>query len=395
MSKFGTTKIEKPLDLFGNVSTVSRETIIELKSIYGKSALRDVESTTGSATITGAVGDDEFTLSTGTTTGSDARFDSAERGRYVPGTEGEVGIGIRLPATAYTGTAKAEWGYFDDNNGFGFGVDATGTYVFILRGGSYSKTYQSSWNQDVMDGTGESGETLDLQEGNIFQVDYAWYGYGNIEFNIVVSDATDKQEKITVHKFSPSQQTSILNPNLPIAALVDNGDTTTDYVVYVAGRQYSIFTPYRPNNRINSQYVLQKGSINTTFLPVVSFRKKTAYKSVAVKLEGIDIITDADILYQVKLNPSLTSPSYGTPTDTTAAETACEVDTSASAISGGELLYQGLIDASGAGASSSGSSSTDLLRFAIPEEQPVSVAVRRITGTGATVSCVLRWREEW
>lgn len=176
---------------------------------------------------------------------------------------------------------------------------------------------------------------------------------------------------------------------------VTNGSATTNQQVYVGGRQYSIYNEYLPNRRTNSQYRLAQGSIGTTFLPAISFRRKSTFESVSVKVEGFDLITDADLVYQLRLNASLTSPTYATPTDTTAAETACEVDVSASAVSGGELLYEGLVAASGSGNTSKGSSSETGLYIDIPSVQPITLCIRRVSGTGATVSSVLRWREEW
>ena len=57
-------------------------------------------------------------------------------------------------------------------------------------------------------------------------------------------------------------------------------------------------------------------------LPLVTFRRKSAYESVSVKTQGFDIITDTDLVYEIRLNGSLTGESYGTPTDHTASETA-------------------------------------------------------------------------
>lgn len=96
-----------------------------------------------------------------------------------------------------------------------------------------------------------------------------------------------------------------------------------------------------------------------------------------------------------KVDGSLTSASYGTPTNTTAGETCMEVDTSATAISGGELIYEGLVNTSGAGGTASGGIDINSLLLDIPADKPVSLCVRRIAGTNATVSAVVRWTEEW
>lgn len=385
--------IDKPRTMFGAIDVSQRISVIELKSNYGLSALRDIQSVTGSATITND--GTEYNLSTGTTTGSNAVLDSAERGRYLPGSQAEAGIGIRIDET-FTGTAYAQWGYFDGNDGFGFGVDSTGIFVFTRKGASDTKVYQSNWNADTLDGSGNSGLTLALNEGNIFQIDYSWYGYGAVDFKVVLADSNNQQQVITVHRFSPSQATSVADPNLPLRAEVDNGGTTTDYDVFVGGRQYSVYVPFDPNTRINSHRRDTLGSIGTTFLPVISFRKKSNFKSVAAKIRGFDMKVDADMYYQLRLNGSLTGASYGTPSDTAAAETAFEVDTTASAILGGELIYQGLISSTGAGVAAAGSLVENGLRIDIPDTQPVTLCVRRVSGTGGTATgSVVRWSEEW
>lgn len=376
---------------FGEVKANIRVPIIELKSTYGLSALRDVTT----VVETGAVTNDltEYKLATGTTTAASAKLESAERGRYIPGVEAQAGIGVRVDH-AFTGTQSAEWGYFDSANGLGYGVDATGIYVFVLRGSSYTKIYQSSWNADKVDGTGSSHTTLSLAKGNIFSVNITWYGYGVIEFSVYLPDSSGRQIKVIVHRFSPSAQTSIANPNLPITASVSNGGTTANIDLYVGGRQFSIYSDYVPNRRVNAQERIAMGSVGETFLPVVSFRKKSAFRSVSVKLEGMDILVNGDMFYEVRLAPTLTEPSFGTPTGTTAAETACEVDIVASGITGGQILYKGMIKATGAGQNVGGDKAV-AINFDVPGEQIVTLCIRRNASTGGTVSAVVRWAEEW
>lgn len=393
MSWIQNQTIIKPITMFDSVNVSQRTPIIELKSTYGLSVLRDRQVVSGSGTVTNNT--IEYNLSTSTTTASSAILESAERGRYLPGSMAQAGIGVRTSGT-FTGTSYARWGYFDDNNGFGFGVDVTGTYVFTRRAAVDTKVYQSSWNTDKLNGTGSSALTLALIEGNIFQIDFSWYGYGAIEFKIVLADANFKQQVITVHRFSPSQQTSVENPNLPIRAEANNGNTTTDYDVFIGGRQFSVYEPFNPNTRVNSHRRDSLTSIGTTFLPVISFKRKTAFVSVAAKMQGIDLEVSTDMYYQIRVNGALTGASYGTPADTTASETAMEVDTTASAIAGGELLYQGLISATGVGLSSVGSLLNSGLFVDIPAELPITLCVRTVTGSGASATgAVVRWTEEW
>jgi len=246
-----------------------------------------------------------------------AKIVEEERGRYMPGAEGEAGIGIRFEGS-FAGDEQANWGYYDGKQGFGFGAD---------------------------------------------------------------------------HRFSPSEQTSISDPNLPITAEVSNGIVTNDIVMYVGGRQYSVYVNFQPSKRTNSERVLTK-TIGDTLTPIISFKRKSDYESVASKIAGLDILTDSELLYQFRVNGTLTGAVFGTPTDVSASETAMESDVTATAISGGELLEQGLVDASGFRFQISGNQSIRSLGIEIPALQPVTLCARAVTGT-ATVSAIARWSEEW
>lgn len=397
MSYFTSVGITDPLTGFGELLVTERTPVVELKSNYGSSNIRDITTVTG----TGAVGNSagEYSVSTGATTASTAGLASAERGRYQPGAQAQAGIGVRLPATTYTGTAEARWGYFDTDNGFGFGIDATSPFVFTRRAGADTDVAQADWNRDTLNGNGPSGVTLDLTKGNIFQIDFSWYGYGVIQYKVVLPNTSGRQTSIVVHEFTPVAQTSVVDPNLPINVVTSNGDTTTNYVAYVGGRQFSVLTKFEPNRRINGNRRLSQGSIGTTFVPLISFRRKSAFRSVSVKIDGFDIITDQALVWEIRSGvevADLTGESFGTPVNTTAAETAVESDIAATAVTNasGEFIAGGIVNATGSGNKASGSFSTDQLQFDVPDLQIITLQARSISGT-ATVSSFFRWKEEW
>lgn len=392
MAELVQRRIASPLTLFGKVKTANKNAVIELKSTYGISKFRDITAAAGSGEVTNDR--TEYSVATGATSGSTATLDSAERGRYQPGTECEAGIGVRCDNT-FTDDEDSKWGYFDDVNGFGYGEDATGIYVFIRKDSTDTKVYQTNWNGDRLNGIDTSGLTLKLSDGNIFQINYSWYGYGAIYMNVIIADNDNTQRLINIHKFSVIGETSVLDPNLPIRVEADNGTTTSDITVYVGGRQYSVYQKFNPSKRLNSERVLNVGSIGTTFVPLISFRRKSNYLSVAAKVEGYKLISDESLVYQVIIGGTLTGASFGTPTDLSASETAMEADISATAISGGEVAYQELLSVVGTGNTATGADSLQNLLTEIPGDLPVTLAVRTITGTGATVSALIRWTEEW
>jgi len=107
------------------------------------------------------------------------------RGRYAPGVTAEVGVGIR---TTERPTGNQIWrvGVFNGSDGLYFGEDSNGVFVARERSNTEKdKIYQENWNLDVLDGSNNddnpSNYTLDLNEGVIFRIVYAWYGYGQIQ----------------------------------------------------------------------------------------------------------------------------------------------------------------------------------------------------------------------
>jgi hypothetical protein len=377
--------------LFNEMIVTERTPLIEINSALGISVLRDVTAVTNTGTVTNSGG--ENILSTGATTGSTASLTTVEYGRYYPGTSAQQGMGIRAPGT-YTGTAFAEWGYFGAADGFGFGTDATGTYVFYTRNSTQTKVYQSSWSLDVMDGTGPSGATFDKANGNIFQLNFSWYGYGVIEWTIVTDLPSGRQGSVVVHRYTPTTTNSIQNPNQPIAMKISNGDTTTDYTVYGGGRQFSVYGRYVPSIRKTHENRLSVTSVGTTFVPLVTFRRKAGFESYPVRFHQVGLLSNAELLWEIIVGGTLTGASFGAITNVPTTETALEVDIAATAITGGQKTESGFVSTSGGGATSRGGFSSSSYEVELPGTTVFTLCARTITGT-ATVSSILGMEEEW
>ena len=375
---------------FGEMRTVEKTPIVELTSSYGLSAYRDIVTLAGTGAATTAGGEHLLAVSGGTDA---VTLDSAERGRYKPGYAGEVGIGLRMPA-APTGNQVVTWGYSDGTDGLYFGRDATSVYVARLSGGVETRVNQASWNADKLDGTGSSGLTLDMARGNIFQIVFSWYGYGTIEFNVVKTDTNGKQRVIVVHRMVVDGAPSIQNPNLPIRIKTANNGTASALSVYVGGRQFSVIGRYAPNERLTTASRLSVAAIGTTSIPLLSMRHKSAFVAVPVRIAFIELVSDASAVLEVYLNASLTGASYAAVPNIAAAETALERDITASAVSGGNMIYSSLITASGTGANRVGSGTPRALSIYIPALLPVTLALRAVTGT-VTASALLGMLEDW
>jgi len=329
-----------------------------------------------------------------TANGTDSAIvDTVEIGRYMPGYSAQAGVGIRIP-TLPTGNQYAVWGYLNDNNGLYFGVDSEGIYVAQLSGGVETKTYQSDWNVDPLNGAGPSALTLSLSQGNIFQITFSWYGYGVIEFQLVLADANNRQKVFTVHRFVPSNSVSIQNPNLPIRIEANNDGTATAFNVYIGGRQFSIIGEYVAHERITPAKRLNVTGITTTLTPIISFRRKSGFESIPTRVEDAVLITSGNTLLELYTNSTLTTPSWTSIQGVATTETILEVDYTAATMSGGNLDYSALVQASGSGGFRGGSVTLQGLSLPLPLMQPVTLAARSLSGT-VDVSAILTMFEEW
>lgn len=394
-------EVDSPQSLFSEVITVERTPIFEIIPVKGISRFRDITAVTGSGTANSIPG--EIVLSTGTTSNSTSQLRTAERGRYMAGYGGNIGQGIRFSANTFSSTSKAFWGYgANTSSGFFFGVDANRIFTEVKRNSvTLEKKYRSDWNKDSVDGTGPSGIDLDLENGNIFQIDYSYYGHGDIEFNLIDQRRSDlKQKKIPLHVFRPINKTSVEYPNLNVIQQIENGDQSANLAMFVAGRQYSVFGPFDPNNRLVSQEKIGKGT-DGTLRPIISAKSKNTDQdlSVAKKIDGFDIVPSTENLFvEVRLNPTVSNTQvFQTATDHTDDETATIFDTTANTISGGEIIWKGIVSVSVGRANEPGSGARekDGLFITIPENQTVSIACRTISGGAGTVSAIMRIREEW
>lgn len=383
--------------LLGEQQVAEFSPLIELDSSNGLSTVyRDTTETTNSGSVSNSNG--EHKLSTGTTSGSDAKLFTKEKGRYQPGITAIPGLAMRCP-TALSSDEETRWGYFDDTDGMFFGEDSTGIFVRHRHNSTdEDKVYQSNWNVDTLDGSGDqnnpSGLSINISNVEAFRMPFLWYGGGPIEMMVEILDSDNRLSNVVVHRFGPPSGEPILsNPKLPIRAEADNGTTTTDVELFVQGRHFAVIGRYNPNRRDTAEERLGV-STSTTVIPLVTFQKKSGriHANKSVKVSNISLLSDTNSLWEVILDGSLTDSNFTSPSRIDASETAIEVDTSATAISGGTAIAKGLV----AGGQGSFSDVAGISRLGtdLPEGTTVTIAIRTVSGTG-TASSVFTAQEEW
>ena len=380
---------------FSEQLTAERTTIMELKSIYGISNIRDRVTTTNTGTVTNDFREYKLNVNG---SNSQARITSVERGRYIPGKSAEYGIGIRTETSTLTGDTVMRWGALNDTNGMFFGLDSNGIFVSILDNEvEIPRTYQKDWNLDKLDGTGPSREKIDLTKANIFQIEYTWYGYGVINFKVQLK-TLEGMKIVTCHRYIVDSQVSVGDPNLPITVDVNQTGSANNASLFIAGRQFSVLGSYTPSFRSLSDYVIGKSVPVLTGepTPIISFKQKEAYANVVAKLSGIDLVTNNSVMIEVYVcdEGDITGASFVTPTRKKTNETSFEVDKSASAvdISNANLLYRLLLKGGDRNTRTQGSFDNILLD--VPEGK-VLVITGFALGSTATVDGVVNLIEEW
>lgn len=378
---------------FDELVTAQRTSRINFKPTWGVSDFRDTTTTGTGSTITETNG--EFKLSTGTNTAGSATIETKQRGQYQAGTTGEWGIGIRIPVLP-TGAAYAEWGYFDDNNGFGFGIDATSMYVFRVTGGTKTKTYQANWNGDKLDGTGESGLTVDVTNGYIYQGEFTWYGYGDIDFYVHMLDEVKQEHRlIRTHWITVDNAASIVDPNQPLRIAASNGGSnTTNFDVYVGGRQFSFIDGNSVPQERDTPAIRENVTVSSaTYVPILGIRKKANLNgrtnSTNCRVDSIVVGANNDV-YWILASGSSVDGSWVNIPNVDAATTGIEYNISATTGTIGRVIEQGFVYASNAVKSVI---PTQAQIYMGNNEEMVLWAKRK--STNAAVDSVITVKEEW
>ena len=317
--------------------TPNKSTQIAVQPMWGISRLRDTTTENNGATVSSDSGG-ELKLTTGSNSSGNCRLRTKQFGRYRSGDMVETGCAVRFTSDVSGGTSgqKIEWGPLTDNNGFGWGVDGSGLYVFRRSGTSDTTTRQSKWSEDPLDGTGPSGLDLDLSDGATFHVLYGWYGTRPIRFFAEVHDPELRLNRLVeVHRIRVTGSPSIEDPNLPIAVEADNDGTASSIDAFVGGRQFSLIGGGGSlSTRSVTAYAEGNPALtlsDDTWTEVVAVRRKSQLNSrentITAFLKETTVVAGNRIIFRVEQDATIdsaNSASWSTPDGWDASETAIE-----------------------------------------------------------------------
>lgn len=245
-------------------------------------------------------------------------------------------------------------GYFTANNGVYLENDS-GTNYLVLR--SYvtgnvveTKIVQSEWNTDKFDSTGYSSQGtgpehvggLDVTKSNLFWLDVEWLGVGDVRCGFLV-DGLLKTAHI-FHNDNRNPTTYMRSAILPLRYEIFNKGVTSSNTVM---RQIcSTVISEGGYNQVNqsrsaSNPITGKNLTSSINNPMVSIRLKTNRLNAVVVPVSVDLYGLQATAFKYRIFENVTSLTDASWTTTDAAS-AVEYDISATAMTGGTLIKEGI-----------------------------------------------------
>jgi len=328
------------VDAFGRVRVSQPYTLFDSQNRYAIDNQFDTSTATGGST-TYLPNEASVRMDVTTSSGSEVVRQSYRCMPYQPG-KGLLVLETFVMNSPKTGLRQRA-GYFGTQNGV-FIQQVDSTVSFILRSyitGSVSDARtvnQADWNGDKLDGTGDSGYTLDLTKAQILWMDFEWLGVGSVRCGFIIDG-----EYIVCHTFENANDiTSVYMTTaiLPIRYEITNTAATASAssLKQICSSVVSEGGYEQTSIEHVARRTTTKTSIGTTFLPLVSIRlASTALNAVVlpVKFNVMPTSTGDDFeVILAKNSTGLTSASWAA----VSSDANVEQDTSATAMTVGTIV---------------------------------------------------------
>ena len=256
---------------------------------------------------------------------------------YVPGKSQEIWLTF-LFGSAVTNVTRRS-GYFDPENGVFLEQTSSGV-SFVVRSktsGSVVDTAiaQADWNGDKLDGTGDSGVTLDFSKTQFMTIDFQWQGVGSVRFGFFVNG-----KNVTAHMidFANAQSTVYMStPSLPVRHEITNTGATAS--INTMTELCTAVTSNGGENPSGLGFTKSNGttgrSVTTTNTPILAIRLKNVHggddNRVTVELSHISVfITGNDnVHFELKHmhDPTGITATWNDVSDDSAVEFSTDIST--------------------------------------------------------------------
>lgn len=325
-------------DAFGRLRVSQPYTLFDSQNRFATDNQFDTSTASGGST-TYLTNESSVQLSVTTTTNSEVVRQTYRVFPYQPGK------GLLLLATFCMNTPTADLrqrvGYFGTQNGVFLQANGT-TISFVLRtytSGSVDDTRtinQADWNGDKLNGTGDSGYTLDLSKTQILWMDFEWLGVGSVRCGFIIDG-----EYIVCHTFNNANSLTkvyMTTAVLPVRYEIKNLSATSGSMRQICSSVVSEGGYEQTSIEHVARRTATRTSISTTFVPLVSIRLASTALGAVVLPNRVNIMpTSTGDDFEVILAKNctgLTSASWAA----VDSDANVEMDTSATAMTLGTIV---------------------------------------------------------
>lgn len=308
------------LDAFGKLRTSSGVSLLEIGFQYDLAPLFVEPITATNGTVTHDADKSSAVL---TVTADDGSSAAIQTYRYAPYERGRSQFTKQtFVMGAAVANVRRRAGYFDAENGCLIEQNGTTDVAIVKRSnttGAVTNTRitQANWNIDTLDGTGPSGVTLDLSNGQIFCTDWQWLGTGRLRAGFDIGGRI-----IWVHEFLHANETATqpytTTATLPLRWEMTNTAASAGATMYcVCGDVESEGGLSNPASYSFSAANTANVNTSTTRAALLAIRPAVDYPSggptnrQTIIPRSVTVISaSADVLVDVFYNPTLTGGSW-------------------------------------------------------------------------------------
>lgn len=388
-------------DMFGRAKVSDPFTLFDSQHRY-KDSGDFSDETSGTATVSHLPNESTALLTIGTASGDKITRESRRVFAYQPGKSLQV-MQTFVFAPPKSGLRQRA-GYFSRQNGVYVEQDGFNAYIvirsFVTGQVTDLRIPQSQWNVDPLNGSGPTDLVLDLTKAQIFITEYEWLGVGSVRAGFMINGVF-----ITAHQFNHANLISSVyttTATLPVRYEIENTAATASSsamrqicVSVISNGGYQRTTEDWTAARTTSV------NISTDLYPIAAIRLATGRTDAVIIPASLSVLPTAQGNYQYALvrNPSaVTGGSWVTHTTSTGN---VEYNISATAMTGGSVVFEGFLSSSNQASSAINLGNSDITRFDLQlgrtnATTPVSdVMVLAVRSLGGTQGCIgsLSWND--
>jgi len=310
-------------DAFGRLQVAAPQTLLDSQNVY-KENTKFYTVTNGTASTSFDANASLVNMNVNSASGDEVIKETKRVFPYQPGKALEILTTFCMePAKT---NLRQRVGYFGANNGVFLEQDDDTLYLVIRSKSSGSvvenRIAQSSWNVDKLDGTGNSGITLDVTKSQILFIDIEWLGVGSVRCGFVIDGAF-----VFVHKFHHANTSNVSNGTymttacLPIRYEITNTGATsgasTLKQICTSVISSGGYVPRGLNHVAGRGLAYYTFSSAGTFYNLVSIKLDPDYLDDIIIPTEITVLTDSNLNINFKLVVGATFASPLTFTNTT------------------------------------------------------------------------------